>query len=399
MANDLWTYAIRFNDYYTAMKAVDPRIKIGVMVTPGEDSYVNNYTHSAYNHREGYSHYGWTPVLLSTLQSLGVTPDFMVHHVYPEYQSDNDAYLLQAASNWASDAADLRQQISDYIGSNGTNIELVCTENNADAGAQGKQSTSLVNGLYLADSLSQLMKTEFNAFIWWDLRNGPDTGGDFDASLYGWRANGDLGIILNSDTRYPTFYTMKLMQYFVQPGDTVLTAASDFPLLSTYAVRRLNGSLTILAINKDPTNTIKAPVVLAGFRTVSPGWAYQYGMQQDNAAKTGAGSPDIGQRVFPVAGTNFSYSFPPYSVTVLALLPAPPPSPAQLLPVPASITASQFVFQLQGQTGVPYVIQTSTNLVTWTSISTNTLLSSPMNITNLLAPSFPMQFWRSVCLP
>ena len=61
----------------------------------------------------------------------------------------------------------------------GTNIELLVTENNSDSGPDGKQSTSLVNGLYLADSLAQLMKTEFNSFVWWDLRNGTDTSGDF----------------------------------------------------------------------------------------------------------------------------------------------------------------------------------------------------------------------------
>jgi alpha-N-arabinofuranosidase len=395
MANDPWTYAMRFRDYYTAMKAVDPTIKVGIVAVPGEDSFVNNYTHSAYNQREGYSHNGWTPVMLSTLQSLGITPDFMVHHFYPEYQSDNDANLLQAASNWAVDAADLRQQISDYFGGNGTNIELVCTENNADAGAQGRQSTSLVNGLYLADSLSQLMKTEFNSYIWWDLRNGQDTGGDFNSSLYGWRTYGDLGMILNSNTRYPTFYAMKLMQHFAQPGDTVITAASDYALLSTYAVRRLNGSLTILAVNKDPSNTITAPVVVADFTPVSRATVYSYGIPQDNAAKTGIGSPDIAQTNFTGAGTNFSYAFPPYSATVLALSPAP----AQLLVIPIPPAQSKFVFQLQGQSGVPYIIQRSTNLVTWTSISTNTLLASTLNITNLLAPSFPLQFWRAVWQP
>lgn len=399
MAHDPWTYAMRFKDYYTAMKAVDPTIKVGMMVVTGEDSYVNNYTHYAYNQREGYYHYGWTPVVLSTLQSLGVTPDFIVEHFYPEYGSDNDADLLQASSNWAADAADLRQQISDYFGSNGTNIEMVCTENNADAGAQGRQSTSLVNGLYLADSLGQLMKTEFNAFIWWDLRNGADTSGDFDASLYGWRANGDLGMILGSDTRYPTFYCMKLMQRFIQPGDTVITATSDSPLLSTYAVRRHDGYLTILAINKDPSNTITVPVVLAGFRPIPAAEVYSYGIPQDNAAETGVGSQDIAMKIFPVPGTTFSYSFPPYSITVLTLPPAPPPPPAQLLPILPSMTASQFVFQLQGQTGFLYVIQSSTNLVTWTSISTNTFLASPMNITNPLAPSFRAQFWRAVWQP
>ena len=86
-----------------------------------------------------------------------------------------------------------------------TNVELVCTENNSDAGAQGQQSTSLVNGLYYADSLGQLMQTEFNALVWWDLRNGTDTSGWFDSTLYGWRTFGDLGMVNGLNTQAADF--------------------------------------------------------------------------------------------------------------------------------------------------------------------------------------------------
>ncbi len=72
----------------------------------------------------------------------------------------------------------------------------------------------------------QLMKTEFNAFVWWDLRNGTDTTGDFDPVLYGWRSYGDLGIINGLITKHPTFYAAKLMRQFVQDGGQVLTASS-----------------------------------------------------------------------------------------------------------------------------------------------------------------------------
>ena len=37
--HDSWTYATRFCDYYRAMKAVDPTIKVGAVVIPGEDTY------------------------------------------------------------------------------------------------------------------------------------------------------------------------------------------------------------------------------------------------------------------------------------------------------------------------------------------------------------------------
>jgi hypothetical protein len=396
VAHDPYTYALRARDYISLMKAVDPTIKIGIVVTPGEDSYANNTSHPAINPRTRLTHNGWTPVLLATLKSLGVTPDFVIHHRYAQNPGgEDDAGLLQSSTGWAFDAANLRQQITDYVGSNGTNVELICTENNSVSSDPGKQSTSLVNGLFMADSLAQLMQTEFNGLFWWDLRNGADaSGGNMSPLLYGWRLYGDYGVLEGTDL-YPTYYTAKLMQNFVQAGDTVITAASDYTLLSTYAVRRFNGSLTILTINKSPSNTATGQVVVAGFTPALGGTVYSYGIPQDNAAETGIGSPDVAQTNFSVTGTNFSYAFPPYSATVLALSPSPP----KLVAMPISLAASQFVFQLQGQAGVSYVIQCSTNLTAWNSVSTNTLPASTMNITNSLVPFKTVQFWRAIWQP
>jgi hypothetical protein len=366
------------------------------VVTPGEDSYANNTSHPVVNPRTGQTHYGWTPVLLATLTSLGVTPDFLIHHRYAQNPGgEDDAGLLQSSTGWASDAANLRQQITDYVGSNGTNIELVCTENNSVSSNPGKQTTSLVNGLFMADSLAELMQTEFNGLFWWNLRNGStNTTGNNSSALYGWRLYGDYGVLEGTDF-YPPYYTAKLMQDFVQAGDTVISATSDYSLLSTYAARRLDGSLTILTINKSPSNTATGQVAVVGFTPASGGAVYSYGIPQDNAAETGIGSPDVAQTNYYGAGTNFSYAFPPYSATVLVLSPAP----TTFLAISIPPAASQVVFQLQGQVGVPYVIQRSTNLITWTAISTNTLLASKVNITNSLDPSLPMQFWRAIWQP
>jgi len=396
VANDPYTYALRARDYFSLIKAVDPAVKIGVVVAPGEDSYANNLNHSVINPRTGMTHHGWTPMLLATLNSLGVTPDFLIHHRYAENPGgEDDAGLLQSSTGWASDAANLRQQLTDYAGAAGANIELVCTENNSVSSNPGKQSTSLVNGLFKADSLAQLMQTEFNGLFWWDLRNGADaTGGNNSSSLYGWRLYGDYGV-LEGTNLYPTYYASKLMREFVGAGDTVITAASDYSLLSTYAARRFDGSMTILVINKHPSNTLTGEVAVAGFTPAPSAAVYAYGMPQDQAAETGLGSPDVAQTLFSGAGTNFSYAFPPYSATILALSPAP--ATLQLVSLPPA--ANQFVFQLRGQVGAPYVIQNSADLVTWTSVSTNTLLAGALNLTNRLYPSFPQRFWRALWQP
>ncbi|HXT12761.1 MAG TPA: alpha-L-arabinofuranosidase [Candidatus Angelobacter sp.] len=392
--HDPYTYATRAAQYITQMKAADPTIKIGVPVVTGEDSSDNGYSaHPAYNPRTGLDHNGWTPVVLSTMKSLGVLPDFLVYHVYPEYQDDGDQALLQDSANWPGDAANLRQQITDYIGAAGTNIELLCTENNADSGNQGKQSTSIVNGLYLADSLANLMKTEFNGFIWWDLRNGIDTNGDFDPSLYGWRTNGDLGIIGNSNTRYPTFYTYKLMRYFARPGDTILDADSDYFLLTAYSSRKADGSLAVLVINKDSATTFNTQFSLANYLPWTNALVRSFGIAQDEATRTNStipGAQDIATNSLALNGTNFSASFPPYSVTLLTIPPAAP----QLA---FAQSGSQTMLQVQGQPKVRYVLQSSTDLNNWISVATNTTAGTTWSMTNNMTG--PSMFWRTVWLP
>jgi alpha-L-arabinofuranosidase len=324
-AHDPWTYAMRFCSYYTAMKAVDPTIKIGATVTPGED-YYSGGSSSVVNPRTGLTHSGWTPVLLNTLRTNGITPDFLIHHFYPEYEVESDPELLQVTGNWEFDATELRQEISDYFGPGGTNIELLCTENNSESQNQGKQSTSLVNGVYLADSLGQLMQTEFSSYLWWIFEEGADTSGNFSSSLYGWRTYGDYGLALNINTRYPTFYAMKLMHDFVQPGDTILDTGPGYPFLDVFAATKTNGTLSVLFINKDRTNTYSRQITLNNCSPNAAVTVRSYGMTQDNAAETNAplAMQDIATNQMTVAGGGFTYAFPPYSMTLFTLVPTGP---------------------------------------------------------------------------
>jgi hypothetical protein len=413
--NDPYTYATNAATYIQQMKAAYPNvpIKVGIVVVPGEGSYSNNATHFAVNPRTGTTNYGWTPIVLSELKNLGILPDFLIHHAYWQYTTsgwsfysgspDSDPLLLQVAGNpcpltwtdWASAAANLRQQISDYIGPAGANIELCVTENNSDAGAMGRQSTSLVNALYLADSTSQLMKTEFRSYIWWDLHNSSETDGDFDPTVYGWRANGDYGILSGSNTPYPSFYAEKLLQYFARPGDSVLNASSDNLLLSAYAVHRTNGALTLLVINKDMTTNLNAQIVLTNYAPWMNATIQSYGIPQDQAAEANAAASlqDIATTNFPTAGTAFAYSFTPLSLTLFTFVPGP--SALSVL----GVQPAQVELLLQGQPGTPYVIQSSPDLTAWTSVFTNTLVGNTLNITIPVSINSPQQFYRAVWQP
>ena len=319
--NDPYTYAQLAQQFIAQMKAVDPSIKVGVVVIDGEDSYANNANHPATNPRTGVVHNGWTPVLLTTLKSLNVMPDFVIYHRYEQNPgSESDASLLQAAQAWKTAAAGLRQQLADYLGAAGANVELVATENNSVSYNPGKQTTSLVNGLYLADSLGNIMQTEFNGLMWWDLRNSQETGNNNSASLYGWRQYGDFGIISPANDLYPTYYAMQVMAGFARGGDQIVTATSGYSLLSIYAAKRSNGNLSLLVINKSPTVSQAASIQLTGFTPQANATVTTYGIPQDTAAQTGTGSPTPAVSTLNNAAATFTASFAPYSLTVISLI-------------------------------------------------------------------------------
>lgn len=256
----------------------------------------------------------------------------------------------------------------------------------------------MVNGLYYADSLGHLMQTEFNALVWWDLRNGTDTSGCFDATLYGWRTYGDLGMVNGLNTRHPTFYAAKLMQFFAQPGDTILSASSDYLLLASYAARRASGALSLLVLNKDTATSFTGQVALAGFVPDAVATLRSYGIPQDEAARTNAPTQaqNIAMTNFPAASAGFGYSFAPLSLTLFTFAPAAPR--LAVLP-PVAERGGQFVVQLQGQPGVRYLIQSSTDLGTWSTVSTNTLVSNTLNFTNPVPAGTGARFWRALWQP
>lgn len=309
------------------MKAADPSIKIGVVAPMTWQERAGVLLDALKQMEletfvtEGYQ--GWTPTMLATLAQLGVRPDFVIGHRYPVCLSgwENDASLLQSTPKWTTDAAALRRQLQTYFGSANTNVELLCTENNSLGEKSGKQMTSLVNGLYLADSFGQIAQTEFNSWLWYNLRNYRETNNNNRAALYGWRPYGDFGIMSGNDTRYPTFYTFKLLKYFARGGDRIVRAMSNNKLLSVYAARRAKGTLALLVINKSQKATLKADIAIAGFKPASGATAYSYGIPQDEAARTGTGSPDIAQASFTGAAAAFPCQFAPYSATVLVLSP------------------------------------------------------------------------------
>jgi alpha-L-arabinofuranosidase len=318
-------FAAQFASYAAA---IDPSISIGLDVgSPGD-----------YNN--------WTADILQQSAALGFMPGFLSDHNYvqtPGSESDSNL-LLDTVSDpssdpsdpgnpydWAVRAADYESLIAQYLGPAGENVQLLATEFNSVNADAGKQTTSLVNGLFVADSLGALLETPYVGANIWDLRSGWYTGGNNSSSLYGWRQGGDYGLLgdpsgsapaTGTYVPYPTYFAEQLASKIIQAGGEVVQASSSDPNLAVYAVLEPTGHLDLLVINKSASGALTGQFDLTDYTPPSLAQVWQYGEAQDTAqSQTTDGHSALADFTAALnpSGSTFSYSFPAYSMTVLDL--------------------------------------------------------------------------------
>jgi hypothetical protein len=319
---------IRFAKSFAGLAAnIDPTISIGLAV--GSISYENN----------------WTSNILSQSASQGFVPGFLSDHTYVQGPgSENDSFLLHAVRGSTQDPANprdwllrgnyYRTLINQRLGAAGANVELLATEFNSVYTNPGKQSTSLVNGLFIADSLGRLLESQYSGANVWDLRNGFLTGNNNSASLYGWRQGGDYGLLGSGgasatvsgvNTPYPSYFAEQLVSKIVHAGDIAVATSSNTVDRTIYAIKQASGRLSLLVINKDPVNNFTDQILVSGFQPSGQATVWQYGKTQDTAqSQTTDGHAALANSNVQLAlsGANFSFTFPSYSMTVLELMPA-----------------------------------------------------------------------------
>ncbi|MFF0424978.1 cellulose binding domain-containing protein [Streptomyces sp. NPDC004520] len=239
--------------YVSAMKAADPSVRIGaVLTTPGywPDGIVGPGDTMDWNH--------------TVLSIVGSKIDFAIVHAYPTSTSPADLLTKPQAQN-PNIAGAVRSLIDQYAGSRAPDVGIAVTE----ANAQAYLDTS-PNGLFAPDNyLTWLENGAFNV-DWWDLRNGTDCT---KVTTVEGATDYDDGGMLSSgspceppaNTPFPAYYGIQMISKLGAPGDTLVKAAGSSPLLSAHAVRRTNGDVAVMLINKDPDNAATVNLSYTGF--------------------------------------------------------------------------------------------------------------------------------------
>lgn len=312
------TYAREFVDYYDQMKAEDPSIRIGVPLAFFENGYSFYPENAVTNPRTGVSTYGWTPVVLSELKRLRRLPDYVTLHRYEGQPGiENDATLLTSVSNLHTDIGKLRQLIVDYVGPQGNNIGILVNECNSVWADPGKQTVSLVSGLYYALTMAEASTADVEGMLWWNWKHSaPMTQYNLSPTLYGWRQYGDYGMLRTPEDRYPVWYVAKMLSEWAEVGDEIISADTQNPYVRSYGVRKKNGSVRLLMVNTLPSNTQEIQITFEHFSPKSEYRVMRYGIPQDEAARTGVGDRDAEVVDLTGAVDSMSVVLAPYSINL-----------------------------------------------------------------------------------
>jgi hypothetical protein len=191
------------------------------------------------------------------------------------------------------------------------------------------------------------------------------------------------------DENSPVFNAMKMYRNYDGNksgfGDISVSASSPNPdTVSTFAaVRSSDGALTLMAINKQQLANAATIVNVSGF--MHGGVAQVWQLNEANAIEH---LSDIN-----FVGTNFNTTVPAQSIQLFVLPGGNPPD----LRSAGMSSSTTFSFWLDGQVGLRYAILSSSNLLNWQAIQTNTPATSSTQISVPVGNS--VQFYRAQWLP
>jgi len=169
-------------------------------------------------------------------------------------------------------------------------------------------------------------------------------------------------------TNTPTYLAMKMYRNYDGNkstfGDTsILTVVPNPDNLSAFgAVRTSDGAMTFMVINKDLNNATPITANITNFNATGTVQRWQLT------------SANVINQLANITLTNkvLSDMVPAQSITLYVL----PPVSAFSLQVGTRNSTNHLTLWLNGQAGLTYIFQSSTDLVQWMAVSTNTLSSN-----------------------
>jgi hypothetical protein len=294
--------------YVKAMKAADPRIKVGASLDSPvantwdiqewtQDPVTGKYVQNSKFQKAQDSGPDWDR---NVLQVAGKDIDFVALHwntgkttdVSNFKDLDNAALLTSPHDELPPIFGGLVDMFHKYCPQN-TGMQVLVT----DIGPKSyiKVPDQSVIALFAADAYLTLVETGVANIDW--------------SALHG-------GLIDDKNQLSPSYFGLQMIRQFMTYNEPLATVTSSHSLLGAHAAVHKNGSMSLMLINKDPKNAANVKVQIDGGKLAGPGMRFNYGK--------GAPAPDkvvAGTQIADV-GNSFTVTVPPYTITDLLIPPA-----------------------------------------------------------------------------
>jgi len=301
-------------DYSKAMKAVDPRIKVGASLDiplsndwstsdwlqdPITRKWVQKGTADAAGlgvaHKDFDSGIDWDKRVLAV---AGRDIDFVSLHWYTgdtteasHWQSlDNAKTLLEPQQGWPKILSALGDLIQKNCGPNAKNIQVLVTE--LGIKSYIKIPDPIVPALFAADAYTTLAPATPN-IDWAGMRKS--------------------GFLDDDNKPGPVYFGLQMVRQAAAPNDNLVAAASSNPLLSVHAFARADGKVALMFINKDSRNNAIVKVTLSGVNLAASGTRFDYGKNNPATQYMVPGVAATG------LGNNFTVTVPAFTITDLVI--------------------------------------------------------------------------------
>jgi hypothetical protein len=117
----------------------------------------------------------------------------------------------------------------------------------------------------------------------------------------------------NNNQPQPAYYGIKLLHQVAHPGDTFVVGTSKMDTLAVHAVKKRDGGLGIILINRDFNQSIAATVTVDGYNYATKGTRYEYGKA------TIDGGQGIVETPIDGLGATFTVVVPRYGITAIVI--------------------------------------------------------------------------------
>jgi len=302
-------YAKNFLEFARAMKAVDPKIHLGVPLNPSVNGQINrqewtkdmvtgkyvNVTSVSVEKDFGYASDWAKGVLGTTCNDV----DFVSVPLYAgdtttesNWKDLDESKLLTAPqASLAQTLAGMADLIQKACGQRARNIRVAVTEMGPIPWAKVTEPTTV--GLFAADAYLTLAEYGVINVDWAELHSG--------------------AFLDENNKPGAAYYGMQTVYALMNFNDVFLTASSSAPALSVHAAKRADGSVGIMLINKDGKSGTTVKISLKGVALAAKGARFDYGKSTPPV-----GNSIVGQRMEGL-GTSFSVPMLPYTATVILI--------------------------------------------------------------------------------